>query len=175
MGTEITIKTLLENSPDGIITARQITESGMHRSILQKLVKDGELYRYGRGIYSHDTALYLLGYSDRTPAKYTMTFPKGYNAPSLKQENIIVKRVVPDNYTLEIIEIKSPCGNPIKTYNLERTLCDIVRGSGSDIQIVNGAMKRYAASKEKDIHKLMKYAGQLRVKPKILHYMEVLL
>ena len=131
--------------------------------------------RYGRGIYSHDTALYLLGYSDRTPAKYTMTFPKGYNAPSLKQENIIVKRVVPDNYTLGIIEIKSPCGNPIKIYNLERTLCDIVRGSGSDIQIVNGAMKRYAASKEKDIYKLMKYAEQLRVKPKILHYMEVLL
>lgn len=131
--------------------------------------------RYGRGIYSHDTALYLLGYSDRTPAKYTMTFPKGYNAPSLKQENIIVKRVVPDNYALGIIEIKSPCGNPIKIYNLERTLCDIVRGSGSDIQIVNGAMKRYAASKEKDIHKLMKYAEQLRVKPKILHYMEVLL
>lgn len=197
MGTKITIKTLLENSPDGTITARQITESGMHRSVLQKLVKDGELYRYGRGlyirsdmweddfnllqcrygrgIYSHDTALYLLGYSDRTPAKYTMTFPKGYNAPSLKQENIIVKRVVPDNYTLGIIEIKSPCGNPIKIYNLERTLCDIVRGSGSDIQIVNGAMKRYAASKEKDIHKLMEYAEQLRVKPKILHYMEVLL
>ena len=86
-----------------------------------------------------------------------------------------MKRVVPDNYTLGIIEIKSPCGNPIKIYNLERTLCDIVRGSGSDIQIVNGAMKRYAASKEKDIHKLMEYAGQLRVKPKILHYMEVLL
>ena len=86
-----------------------------------------------------------------------------------------MKRVVPDNYTLGIIEIKSPCGNPIKIYNLERTLCDIVRGSGSDIQIVNGAMKRYAASKEKDIYKLMKYAEQLRVKPKILHYMEVLL
>ena len=51
MRTENTIKTLLENSPDGTITARQITESGMHRSILQKLVKDGELYRYGRGLY----------------------------------------------------------------------------------------------------------------------------
>lgn len=28
-------------------------------------------------------------------------------------------------------------------------LCDILRGSGSDIQIVDAAMKRYAASKEK--------------------------
>ena len=37
------------------------------------------------------------------------------------------------------------------------------------------AMKRYAASKDKNIHKLMQYADQLRVKPKVLRYMEVLL
>ena len=47
--------------------------------------------------------------------------------------------------------IPSPCGNPIRVYDLERTLCDILRGSGSDIQIVGSAMKKYAASKEKDI------------------------
>ena len=131
--------------------------------------------KYGRGIYSHDTALYLLGYSDRTPARYTMTFPKGYNAPSLKQEDLIVKRVIPENYNFGIIKIQSPSGNPICVYDLERTLCDILRGSGSDIQIVGAAMKRYAASKDKDIHKLMQYAEQLRVKPKVLRYMEILL
>lgn len=197
MRTKNTINLLLENSPSGTITAKQVTEWGVHRSILQELVEAGDLYRYGRGlyirsdaweddfyllqckygrgIYSHDTALYLLGYSDRTPAKYTMTFPKGYNATSLKQESIVIKRVIPDNYSLGIIEIKSPSGNPIRIYDLERTLCDIVRGSGSDIQVVNEAMKRYAVSKEKNIHKLMKYAERLRVEPKILRYMEVLL
>lgn len=191
------IKTLLESSPSGTITVQQITEHGIHRGALQELMESGEIYRYGRGlyvqndvweddiyllqqkyrrgIYSHDTALYLLGYSDRTPARYTMTFLKGYNTLSLKRENIIIKRVIPENYSFGITEIESPCGNPIRIYNLERTLCDIVRGSGSDIQVVNAAMKRYAASKEKDIHKLMKYAEQLRVKPKILHYLEILL
>ena len=191
------IKELLEASPDGTITAEQVTAAGLHRSILQELVENGELYRvgrglyvrsnaweddfyllqrkYGRGIYSHDTALYLLGYSDRTPAQYTMTFPKGYNSPSLKQESINIKRVVPENYSFGVIELRSPCGNPIRVYDLERTLCDILRGSGSDIQIVSAAMKKYAASKEKDIHKLMQYADQLRVKPKVLRYMEVLL
>lgn len=191
------IKELLEASPDGTITAVQVTAAGLHRSILQELVENGELYRfgrglyvrsnaweddfyllqrkYGRGIYSHDTALYLLGYSDRTPAQYTMTFPKGYNSPSLKQESINIKRVVPENYSFGVIELQSPCGNPIRVYDLERTLCDILRGSGSDIQIVGAAMKMYAASKEKDIHKLMQYADQLRVKPKVLRYMEVLL
>lgn len=91
--------------------------------------------KYGRGIYSHDTALYLLGYSDCTPAQYTMTFPKGYNTPSLKSENIIIKRVMPDYYSFGILELNSPCGNPIRVYDLEQTLCDILRGSGSDIQI----------------------------------------
>ena len=88
------MKELLEASPDGIITAEQVTDAGVHRSVLKEFVDDGNLYRFGRGlyvcsntweddfyllqrkykrgIYSHDTALYLLGYSDRTPAKYTM-------------------------------------------------------------------------------------------------------
>jgi len=188
---------LMDAAPNGIITSEQVTAAGLHRSILQKFVEEGKIYRFGRGIYvcgdaweddffllqqkyargiySHDTALYLLEYSDRTPAKYTMTFPKGYNAPSLRQESINVKRVVPENYSLGIIEIQSPCGNPIRVYDLERTLCDILRGNGSDIQIVQAAMKKYAASREKDIHKLMQYAEQLRVRPKVLRYLEVLL
>ena len=130
MNDKAKIEELLKASADGTITAAQVTEAGLHRSVLQELVKSGEMYRfgrglyvqssaweddfyllqrkYGRGIYSHDTALYLLGYSDRTPAKYTMTFPKGYNAPSLKQENLIVKRVVPENseelkYSLHLV------------------------------------------------------------------------
>ena len=188
---------LVMSSPNGIIKTAQLTQSGVHRGYLKNLVDSGDLYRFGRGlyvhsfaweddffllqqkysrgIYSHDTALYLLGYSDRTPIMYTMTFPKGYNAPSLKHENLIVKRVIHNNYDLGIIEISSPSGNPLRIYNLERTLCDILRGSGSDIQIVNSAMKRYASSKDKDIHKLMRYAEQLRVKPKVLRYMEILL
>lgn len=191
------IKKMLEASETGVITSAQVTEAGLHRNALQQLVKDGEIYRfgrglyvrrnsweddfylfqkkYGRGIYSHDTALYLLGYSDRTPAKYTMTFPNGYNAPSLKQETIIIKRVVPENYEFGQIQIKSPAGNLIRTYDLERTLCDILRGNGSDIQIITDAMKRYAASGEKNIHKLMQYAERLRVSPKVLRYLEVLL
>jgi len=51
-----------------------------------------------------------------------------------------------------------------------------VKGNnGCDIQLVNQAMKIYAASPEKDMSKLMSYAEQLRVKPKTQRYMEVLL
>ena len=131
--------------------------------------------KYPTGIFSYETALYLHGLTDRTPAKLTMTFTQGYNPPSLKNENVIAKRVVPENYGFGITNGTSPAGNDIQLYDIERTLCDIVRGSGADIQIVNAAMKRYAAAPGKDIHKLMQYAEKLRVKKKILRYMEVLL
>jgi hypothetical protein len=36
-------------------------------------------------------------------------------------------------------------------------------------------MKTYAGSRDKDMAKLIDYAERLRVKPKILRYMEVLL
>ena len=103
-----------------------------------------------------------------------MTFPKGYNAPSLRQENLIVRRVVPENYVFGQTQIASPSGNPVRVYDLERTLCDILRGGGSDIQLVGEAMKRYAASRDKNMHKLMRYAERLRVKPKVMRYMEIL-
>ena len=79
-----------------------------------------------------------------------------------------------ENY-MGIIEIESPCGNPVRVYELEKTLRDIVRGSGSDIQVVGTAMKKYAVSQDRNLHRLMCYAELLHVKTKVLRYMEVLL
>lgn len=191
------MESLISKSTSGIISTQEISAENISREILNKFIQNGELTRFGRGlytinsaweddffslqqkyskgVYSHDTALYLLGYSDRTPSIYSMTFPKGYNSPSIKQENVKVIRVIPENYDLSIIETQSPSNNPIRIYNLERTLCDILRGKGSDIQIINAAMKKYAHSKCKNINLLIQYAEQLKVKDKILRYMEVLL
>ena len=64
MNTKEKIKELLEASEDGTITAAQVTEAGLHRSILQELVKSGEMYRFGRGLYVRSSAweddFYLL-------------------------------------------------------------------------------------------------------------------
>ena len=133
-------------------------------------------YRFSKGIFSNETALYLHGLSDRMPLTYTLTFPRGYNALGLKRHNAKAKFVVSELYDLGVSENPSPCGNPLRVYDIERTLCDIVKGNNfCDIQLVNRAMKTYAASGEKDIARLVAYSEKLRVKPKILRYMEVLL
>ncbi|MCL2045949.1 MAG: type IV toxin-antitoxin system AbiEi family antitoxin domain-containing protein [Oscillospiraceae bacterium] len=195
-GHEAIFSMLGENN--GIITTAQVTAAGIQRRMLSELVATNRLYRVGRGIYalpevwedemyflqyqftkgvySNETALYLHGLSDRTPISYTLTFPHGYNASGLKKHNAKAKFVTPEIYDLGIIELNSSAGNPIRVYDIERTLCDIVKGNNScDIQLVNQAMKAYTVSKEKDMAKLIGFAERLRVKPKILRYMEVLL
>lgn len=183
---------------NGIITSSMVTEVKIPRRILSSLVDSKLLYRvergvymlpeiwedelfalqwrFARGIYSHETALYLHKMSDRAPLKYTMTFPFGYNTNNVKKRGIIAKSTNKEIYELGIISNLSFNGNHIFTYDIERTLCDIVqtRHKG-DIQITNHAMKLYALSRNKDIAKLMNYAQQLRVKPKIINYMEILL
>ena len=58
------IEELLQASADGTITAAQVSEAGLHRSILQEFVKDGEIYRFGRVWYvqssAWEDAFYLL-------------------------------------------------------------------------------------------------------------------
>ena len=194
---EENIEWIMNNTDNGIITSKAVTQQGIHRSVLSEMVKNGELIRcsrgiymladewedefyllqqkYKRGIFSHATALYLLGYSERVPLKFNMTFPTKYNSASLKDENVIVTRVNDNNYELGITTAETPSGNIVQIYDLERSLCDILRGSTEDIQTIQYAMKKYAASKQRDINKLMRYAKQLRVEAKIRKYMEVLL
>lgn len=182
----------------GYVTAKEITEAGIPRRCLTKLVESGKLlkakrgiyvlpdvwedelyylqYRFSKGIFSHETALYLHGMTDRTPISFTMTFPFGYNTGSVKKQGVIPKVCTVEAYSIGVIEIASPAGNFIKAYNVERTLCDMVKETHhADIQVINQAMKEYATSREKNIAKLMSYAEKLRVVPKISMYMEILL
>lgn len=188
---------VLSLANNGMVTTSDVTSLGLHRGILKELCDCGELVKvsrgiyslpdswedeyallqnkYGKGIYSKGTALYLYGYSDRVPLSLEMTFPVNYNCQSLKHENIDVNRVINKNYDLGLSEAVTPFGNKVKAYDLERCLCDIVKGNHNDIQLVQYAMKKYVLSKDKDINKLMEYAKKLRVVPKIRRYMEVLL
>jgi len=188
----------IANDNNGVVTTAQVTKVGISREFLRVLVNKGLLEHSGRGVYiiptifddemfnlqvrfkrgifSHETALFLLDLSDRTPIHFSMTFPLGYNTTSPGLENVKHYRVKEDLYGLGIIAAKSPSGNNVRLYNAERTLCDILKGrSNTEIQIVTDAFKRYARLDKKNIPLLSKYAKLLRVENKILSYLEVLL
>lgn len=182
---------------NGVITTSEVTASGISRGSLKHLVDTGvlerasrgvyqladvwddEMYhlqvRYKKGIFSGETALCLHDLTDRTPSRFQMTFPNGYNLTNVKKENIRCNRVIKKLYDMGVVEIKTPAGNIVRTYNMERTLCDILRTqSNTDIQIVSDAFKRYARRNDKNIPLLSKYAKELRVETKLRSYLEVL-
>lgn len=188
----------IANNNNGVVTSAQVTKDGILRQHLKVLVDKGLLehsgrglyiiptvfddemfnlqMRFKRGIFSHETALFLLDLTDRTPIKYSLTFPLGYNTTALNSENVKYYRVKDIFYEIGITNTKSPGGNNIRLYNAERTLCDILKGrSSTDIQIVTDAFKRYTRLEKKDIPLLSKYAKLFRVEKKLRSYLEVLL
>jgi len=183
---------------NGILLTSDLLTHGISRTYLSILEKNGEIQRISRGVYlatgylvdemfviqarykvvifSHETALYLLELSDRTPLFYSVTVPAGYNATSLKANGAKVYFVNRGLYQLGSITMNSPHGNDIKTFNLERTICDVLRNRNQiDIQQINETLKRYVKKKEKDLDLLYNFARQFRIQKIVREYIEVLL
>jgi hypothetical protein len=75
-----------------------------------------------------------------------------------------------------LIIVKSSHGNDIKTFNLERTICDVLRSRNQiDVQQLNEGLKRYVTNKERNIDLLYNYARRFRVQKIVREYIEVLL
>ena len=126
--------------------------------------------------YSHATALYLHNMSDRIPLVYDITVPYNYSGNLLNNENISLRYVKDDIFELGMIDIKTINDLTVKCYDLERTLCDIIKDKNRmDKEIYSKALKEYARNKNKDILKLVKYAKKLDIEDEVVELMEVLL
>jgi hypothetical protein len=132
--------------------------------------------KYKKGIYSLDTALFLHRLSDRTPIEYNMTFPVGYHAPSLENENIRISYVSKKWLDIGNITIETPLGHLVNAYNAERSICDLLKEKNhSDIQIIVETIKRYMNQKNRNVVLLSEYATLFRVEKKLRAFVEVLM
>lgn len=143
-------------------------------SIEDEFVKFQTIYK--KGIFSLQSALFLLSLTDRTPFNFTMTFPSHYNVTSPKRKGIVCKQVKEELFETGKISVKTPFGNNVFCYNAERTLCDIIKTTNQvDIETLTTAFKMYAQQKNKNLHLLSEYSKLFHVEKKIRSYMEVLL
>ena len=159
-------KGLLEHTTRGIYSLPSVLEDEMLNFQT----------RFKKGIFSHETALFIYNLTDRTPNKFTMTFPTGYNTSSIKKENLNYTHIKKEYLEIGAIWAKSPNWNPIRVYNAERTLCDLLKSqNNTDVQILVDALKEYTQSKNKNIPLLSEYAKKFRVEKKLRPYLEVLI
>ncbi len=196
----VTTDTLMDiaMNNNGYVTSTQATDADIPRRKLAEAVIAGELiqvarglyalpdvwedplyiaqYRFSRGIFSDDTALFLHGMTDRAPFALTMTFPRSYNASSAREAGIICRTCADDLLDLGLCTVKTEYSNIVRAYNIERTLCDLMRGQSTpDSQLITPTMKVYVRSKSCDPVKLVAYARALGVESKIRNYLGVLL
>lgn len=182
-----------------VITNKEAEELGYSRHNLSELTKNGQIERLRPGLYqlkgkvtddfvlissnsnriifSHQTALYLHDLSDRTPNVFHISVPQGYNASHIKKryEDLQVHYVKKDLYELGKTAIKSPQGNLVPVYDVERTICDIIIDRETiDKQIFTEAIKRYFKSKNKNLRRLITYSRQFKIEDEIRKYLEVL-
>ena len=188
----------LLKSSKGVITAKLADAHEIHREYLGEFVRQGKLERIAHGIYitpevwedkmllyqirkskmvySHETALLLNDLTDRDPVTYCVTVPTGYNTSKLNQDGLIVHTIKKELLDLGICTKQNIFGNDIRTYNMERTICDILRDrNNQDAVVVSDALKRYVRRSDKDLNRLMKYAGIFRIEKVLRNYLEVLL
>lgn len=185
-------------SNNGMIQTSQITELGISKTVLYQYVKDNELEQVSHGVYatkdtwidamylvhlrceqavfSHETALFLHDLTDREPMEYEITVKTGYNPSKLKEDGIKVYTVKKELHQEGVVMMQTPFGHSVPVYNMERTICDIIRNRNNmEVQTFQTALKQYAKRKDKDLRLLMQYAVKFRVDRILRQYLEVLL
>ena len=119
------------------------------------------------------TALYFHGLSIKAPNdKYDITVPNNYFNYKIKNHNVFYVDI--DIYELGIMEVKTPMGNIVKAYDMERCICDIIRSrKRMDSEYVKYSIREYLKRKDKDIIKLSNYAEKMGIKDDVMDYLEV--
>lgn len=132
--------------------------------------------RCPQAVFSHDEALFYHGLTDREPMQQTLTIYSGYNTQKLKESGIKVFTVKKELLNVGKIIVENSYGHKIPVYDLERTICDLMRSRRYfEIQDFQTAIKTYVKRPDKDLNKLMTYAPLFRIEKRIRQYMEILL
>lgn len=183
---------------NGTILSADLDYHGIPRVYLQKMVSEGKIVKMDRGvyvsvdaiedemyalqkkypklIYSHETALYVHGLSDRTPFEYSASVPSGYKVVSNISERCKIYYIKKELHGLGVSTHETSFGNPIQVYNLERTICDIIRSRNRmDDQIFNSALRKFVQVQSTDYSLLMEYARALKLESVVTRYLEVLI
>lgn len=188
----------IAKSHGGIIETKIAAQHGISKAILYKLCKKDKIHRIVKGqyilpddiqdellsiskrsekiVFSHETALYLLKISDRTPFEHTITASSDCIPSTAIKSECKVYYIKPELFELGKTILRTPYGNDVPAYDLERTICDVVRSRNKiGTETFLAALKLYAANPKKDLNKLNSYATKMRISNILHQYLEVLL
>lgn len=185
------------NAKGGIITSKDANKFGISRTILSKMVKNKSIERIDYGIYvtdefiydelfifqmkhpntvfSFNTALYLLNKTERTPEKFDITTTRN-NSLGYCKDIANIHRV--NNAMIELgkIKVSTNTGKKVSSYNIERTIVDIISNRNIiEIELANKIIRKCIKEKDFNVNLMFEYAKKLKSYDKVKNYMEAII
>ncbi len=169
------------NSNNGYITTSDILNLNISKSSIPNLIENGIIYkvchglyldtnkmqddyfvlqyRYPKIIYCFNSAFFLHNSTNRTPSKLDVMIIRDMRVNLDANINYCSKSV----FDLGVVEVKTPFGNIVRAYNLERSICDLYKNDVVDIELKNRIVNSCFSSGKIDIDKLLEYSKILKV------------
>lgn len=182
---------------NGVITSNDIKQMRIDKKVIARLLADKQIERAEKGIYilpetigdeyfnktygknaiySHMTALYFHNLCNRVPMIYDITVTKKYYGVLANDPKVLLHKIDKELLNLGKMKIKSPQGQDIDVYDIERCLCDCLKDKNTIAsEYIKKAFNIYFKDMKKDTFKIMKYAKKLRIEKEMYDYLEVLL
>lgn len=180
---------------NGFITTKEAAKNGISREHLSKLTQKGIIERARIGVYklcdidndacyiyqikhpptivSHLTAMYYHGFLDEEPKNIDFTVYSKYT-DDRRDEKIKLHYVSYDIHDFGLTKIKTNLGNEVVAYNVERSVCDIIKSNTKiDERLFYVALKNYFDSEICDLKKLREYAKKLGYTKKVEKYIKI--
>lgn len=184
------------NDNGGIITSKDANKNGISRTILSKMVKNESIERIDYGIYvtdefvydelfifqlkhpntvfSFNTALYLLDKTERTPEKFDITTTRN-NSLGYCKDIANIHRVNNQMIELGKIKVSTNTGKKVFSYNIERTVVDIISNRNViEIELANKVIRKCFKEKDFNVNLMFEYAKKLKAYDKVKNYMEAI-
>lgn len=177
---------------NGIIKLSDFTAYGFHNTELNKLIKKGFVAKIRTGYYEWidgdiisdaivisklfpegvvclDSALYLYGYTERTPMAWHIAVSKNRKKSKYRidyppmQFYFLIDAYMEIGLSNILFE-----GHTMTIFDRDRTICDVIRYEKKmDKEVFNYAIKAYVKDSKKNIANLLDYAELMRIKNKV--------
>lgn len=172
------------NDYNGTLPTKIALQQGINKETLRKAYLRGDIERpmrgvytlpqhvfddlfalqsvYSQGIYSHESAHYLHHYGTLAPFDYHLTFPQGYNTRSLERNRIKAHYIKKDFHNLGLTTVESLSGNPLRVYDRERTLLDLLASDTTTAETISEFLAEYIIHPASNLPLLKAYAKALK-------------
>lgn len=194
MENENKILKIIDNK--GLVTAKDLKDENIPKSALKRLVDKNKIFKVKNGLYnkndnltdeyfsllygnndaifSYFTALYFHDLCEMVPAVYDITVKKNYGGNLQKNPNVKLHYVENSVFELGKTYVRSPQGQLVCCYDIERCLCDLIKDQDEMyFDYIKYAFTEYYKVQKHDTFKLFKYARQLGIEKKINNFMRI--